>query len=86
MLHSIEILFRYVEDLKRPVLEVLEECLRDKKSRFFKPRGDWDSGVKGQSPRSKVVGELESYWSTLARRGRTLEEAARRADHHFLGS
>ena len=29
-------LTRYVEDLKRPVSEVLEECLWDEKSQFFK--------------------------------------------------
>ena len=77
MLHSIEILFRYVEDLKRPVLEVLEECLRDQKSKLFKLRGIWDSGVKGQSPKSRILEELEGYWRELARQGRSLEEAAR---------
>ena len=72
-----EILIRFVEDLKRPVLEVLEECLWDEKSELFKLRGIWDSGVKGKSPKSKILEELEGYWRKLARQGRSLEEAAR---------
>ena len=72
-----EILIRFVEDLKRPVLEVLEECLWDKKSELFKLRGIWDSGVKGKSPKSKILEELEGYWRKLAGQGRSLEEAAR---------
>ena len=71
-----EILIRFVEDLKRPVLEVLEECLWDEKSELFKLRGIWDSGVKGKSPKSKILEELEGYWRKLARQGRSLEEAA----------
>ena len=74
MLHSIEILIRYVEDLKRGVSEVLEECLWDEKSQFFKLRGFWDTGVNAQSPQFKILEELESYWRSL---GRGLEEAAR---------
>ena len=72
-----EILIRFVEDLKRPVLEVLEECLWDEKSELFKLRGIWDSGVKGQSPKSRILEELEGYWRKLARQGRSLEEVAR---------
>ena len=60
-----------------PVLEVLEECLLDEKSQLFKLRGIWDSGVKGQSPKSRILEELEGYWEELALQGRTLEEAAR---------
>ena len=66
-----------MEDLKRPVSEVLEECVWDERSQFFQLRGIWDTGVKAQSPKSKILRELESYWRTLARQGRTLEEAAR---------
>ena len=70
-------LTRFVEDLKRGVPEVLEECLWDEKSQFFKLRGIWDSGVKSQSPKFKILEELEGYWRKLARQGRSLEEAAR---------
>ena len=70
-------LTRYVEDLKRPVSEVLEECLWDEKSQFFKLRGFWDTGVKAQRPKFKILEELESYWRKLAQQGRGLEEAAR---------
>ena len=72
-----EILIRFVEDLKRPVLEVLEECLWDEKSELFKLRGIWDSGVKGKSPTPKILEELEGDWRKLAGQGRSLEEAAR---------
>ena len=67
-------LTRYVEDLKRPVSEVLEECLWDEKSQFFKLRGFWDTGVKAQSPKFKILAELEAYWGSF---GRSMEEAAR---------
>ena len=59
------------------MLEVLEECLLDEKSQLFKLRGIWDSGVKGQSPKSRILEELEGYWKELALQGRTLKEAAR---------
>ena len=59
---------------------MLEECLWDEKSKLFKLRGVWDSGAKrkgkGQSIKSKVVEELEGYWTKLARQGRSLEETA----------
>ena len=58
-------------------MEVLEECLWDEKSELFKLRGIWDSGVKGKSPKSKILEELEHFWKKLAKQGRTLEEAAR---------
>ena len=70
-------LFRFVDDLKRPVLEVLEECVWDENSRLFQLKGFWDSGVKVQSPKYKILEELEGYWRKLARQGRSLEEAAR---------
>ena len=72
-----EILIRFVEDLKRPVLEVLEECLWDERRELYKLRGIWDSGVKGKSPKSKILEELEGYWRKFARQGRSLEEVAR---------
>ena len=70
-------LTRFVEDLKRGVPEVLEECLWDETSQLFQLRGIWDSGVKGISSKSKILEELESYWRKLAQQGRGLEEAAR---------
>jgi len=65
---------RFVEDLKRPVLEVLEECIWDENSQLFQLRGFWNSGVK---VKSRILGELEAYWRRLALQGRSLEEAAR---------
>ena len=56
--------------------EVLEECVLDEKRELFRLRGIWDSGVKGQSPKSRILEELESYWRGLAQQGRSLEEAA----------
>ena len=56
---------------------MLEECVSDEKSKLFRLRGIWDSGVRGQSPKSRILEELESYWRKLARQGRSLEEAAR---------
>ena len=71
---QIEILIRFVEDLKRPVLEVLEECIWDENSQLFQLRGFWNSGVK---VKSRILEELEAYWTRLALQGRSLEEAAR---------
>ena len=68
---------RFVEDLKRPVEEMLEECIWDEKSQLFQLRGIWDSGVKVKSIKSIVLEELEGYWAKLASQGRSLEEAAR---------
>ena len=56
------------------MLEVLEECIWDENSQLFQLRGFWDSGVK---VKSKILEELEAYWTTLAQQGRSLEEAAR---------
>ena len=67
-------LVRYVEDLKRPVLGGLEECLWDENSHLFQLRGFWESGVK---VKEKILEELENHWRKLARQGRSLEEAAR---------
>ena len=77
MSHSIEILIRYVEDLKRPVLEVLEECIRDERRELFKLGKIWGTGDKVNSIKFKILEELEGYWRKLARQGRSLEEAAR---------
>ena len=70
-------LTRFVEDLKRGVPEMLEECLWDETSQLFQLRGIWDSGVKVKSIKFKILEELESYWRKLAQQGRSLEEAAR---------
>ena len=56
---------------------MLEECLWDETSQLFQLRGIRDSGVKSQSPKFKILEELEGYWRKLARQGRGLEEAAR---------
>ena len=73
-----------MEDLKRPLSEVLEECVWDERSQFFQLRGIWDTGVKAQSPKSKILKQLEGYWRKLARQGRSLEEVARWADSWSL--
>ena len=67
-------LVRYVEDLKRLVLAVLEECVWNENSHLFQLRGLWESGVK---VKEKILEELEGYWRKLARQGRSLEEVAR---------
>ena len=77
MSHLIEILIRYVEDLKRPVLEVLEECIWDESLQVFKLSIIWDTGDKDNSIKFKILEELEGYWRKLAQQGRSLEEAAR---------
>ena len=77
MLHSIEIFIRYVEDLKRPVLEVLEECIWDERRELFKLTKIWNTGDKVNSIKFKILKELEGYWRKLARQGRSLEEVAR---------
>ena len=77
MSHLIEILIRYVEDLKRPVLEVLEECIWDESLQVFKLSIIWDTGDKDNSFKFKILEELEGNWRNLARQGRSLEEAAR---------
>ena len=55
----------------------MEECLWDEKSQFFQLRGIWDTGVKVNSIKFKILEELEGYWRKLARQGRSLEEVAR---------
>ena len=55
----------------------MEKCIWDEKSQFFQLRGFWDTGVKSQSLKFKILEELEGYWRKLARQGRGLEEAAR---------
>ena len=77
MLHSIEIFIRYVEDLKRPVLEVLEECVWDESLQVFKLSIIWDTGDEDNSIKFKILKQLEGYWKKLARQGRSLEEVAR---------
>ena len=77
MSHSIEILIRYVEDLKRPVLEVLEECVWDESLQVFKLSIIWDTGDEDNSIKFKILKQLEGYWRKLAQQGRSLEEVAR---------
>ena len=58
-------------------MEVLEECIQDERRELFKLSIIWGSGDKDNSIKFKILEELESYWRKLARRGRSLEEAAR---------
>jgi len=83
---SEEEVVRYVEDLKRPVLEVLEECIRDERRELFKLGKIWGTGDKVNSIKFKILEELEGYWRKLARQGRSLEEAARARGHPELAT
>ena len=70
---------RFVEELKKPVLEVLEEGVNNESSPLFKLGRIWGSGII----RDKIMEELARYWKEVAH-GRTLEEVARYADKHFM--
>ena len=64
--------FRFVQMLKKPVLEVLEEGVINKSSPLSKLGRIWGSGII----KDKIIEQLECYWAKLAH-GRTLEEVAR---------
>ena len=64
--------FRFVQKLKKPVLEVLEDGVVNDSSPLSKLGRIWGSGII----RDKIMWELGYYWKRLAH-GRTLEEAAR---------
>ena len=59
-------------ELRKPVLEVLEEGVNNESSPLSKLGRIWGSGII----KDKIIEELECYWAKLAH-GRTLEEAAR---------
>ena len=65
-------LLRFVEELRKPVLEVLEEGVNNESSPLSKLGKIWGSGII----RDKIMRELGYYWKRLAH-GWTLEEAAR---------
>ena len=64
---------RFVEDLKDPVSDLLEELVsrEDLKMHLLSPI--WGSGVI----KRKIMENLVKYWTNMAKLGRTLEEAAR---------
>ena len=66
-------LFRFVEDLKNPVSDVLEELVyrEDLKMHMLSPI--WGSGLIKQ----QIMENLVEHWTKLAKLGRSLEEAAR---------
>ena len=64
--------FRFVQMLKKPVLEVLEDGVVNESSPLSKLGRIWGSGII----KDKIIEELECYWAKLAH-GRTLEEVAR---------
>ena len=65
-------MLRFVEELRKAVLEVLEEGVNNESSPLFKLGRIWGSGII----RDKIMRELDYYWKRLAH-GRTLEEVAR---------
>ena len=65
--------FRFVEEHKKPMLAVLEEGVYCEGSSLFQLRGQiWEEVVQ-----PRILEELDKYWRQLAKKGRTLEEAAR---------
>ena len=67
-------IFRFVEEQKKPVSAVLEEGVYSaEKSPLFQLRGQiWEEVVQ-----PRILEVLDKYWRKLAKKGRTLEEAAR---------
>ena len=66
------LLLRFVKELRKPVLEVLEEGVNNESSPLFKLGRIWGSGII----RDKIMEDLDCYWQRLAH-GRPLEEVAR---------
>ena len=66
-------MFRYIEEEKKPVSEVLEEGIINEASSLSRLGRIWGSGII----KEKILEELEHYWKELAQQGRTFEEAAR---------
>ena len=70
------IIFRYIIELRTPVLEVLEEGVFQNSNPFSWLRGQiWEEVVK-----PKIFEELDLYWSKQARLGRTVEDILRWGD------
>ena len=67
---------RFVEELKNPVMAVLEECINDDDSSLSMVKRIWSDGAAGNLE-GRILEELNHYWTGLAKQGRTLEEAAR---------
>jgi len=67
---------RFVEELKNPVMAVLEECINDDNSSLSMLKRIWSDGAAGNLE-GRIMEELNHYWTGLAKQGRTLEEAAR---------
>ena len=66
-------IFRYIMELRNPVLEVLEEGVFQDSNPFSWLRGQiWEEVVK-----PKIFEELDLYWNKQARLGRTVEDILR---------
>ena len=66
-------MFRYILELRNPVIEVLEEGVFQDSNPFSWLRGQiWEEVVK-----PKIFEELNLYWSKQARLGRTVEDILR---------
>ena len=67
------IIFRYIMELRNPVIEVLEEGVFQNSNPFSWLRGQiWEEVVK-----PKIFEELDLYWNKQARLGRSVEDILR---------
>ena len=67
------VLYRFVEKLKQPVSEALDEGVSNEASPLSKLAKIWGSGVI----KDQILESLERHWKELAHQGRSLEEIAR---------
>ena len=76
------IIFRYIMELRNPVIEVLEEGVFQNSNPFSWLRGQiWEEVVK-----PKIFEELDLYWNKQARLGRTVEDILRRGNPRLFCS
>ena len=66
---------RFVEEVKNPVLAVLEEGINNDDSPLSMLKRIWQN--EAGNLEGRILEELGHYWKGLAQQGRTLEEAAR---------
>ena len=66
---------RFVEEVKNPVLAVLEEGINNDDSPLSMLKRIWPN--EAGNLEGRILEELGHYWKGLAQQGRTLEEAAR---------
>ena len=66
-------MFRFVEDLRSPISDVLEELVHREDIKMHLLSPIWGSGLIKQ----QIMENLVDHWTKLAKLGRSLEEAAR---------